>query len=129
MLDDIKYCQECGGPLHQVCIEGQMRPQCVTCGYIVFLDPKVAAVVLIEQKRRLLMVNRGVEPALGEWAFPSGYVDRGESVEDAAVREVKEETGLSVTLNTMVGLYSGNGNPVILVVYDARITGLSLIHI
>jgi len=123
MQHGIKYCQECGGALHEVSIEGQIRPQCMTCGYVVFLDPKVAAAVLIGQERRLLMVKRGVEPALGKWAFPSGYVDRGESVEAAAVREVKEETGLSITLNTMVGLYSGDGNPVVLVVYDACITG------
>ncbi|MEK8035665.1 MAG: NUDIX domain-containing protein [candidate division NC10 bacterium] len=44
--------------------------------------------VLAAMDGRLLMVRRGAEPALGRWAFPSGYVDRGETVEAAAVREV-----------------------------------------
>ncbi|MBM3944502.1 MAG: NUDIX hydrolase [SAR202 cluster bacterium] len=104
-------------------LEGKPRPHCAACGHVVFLDPKLAAVVLIGEERRILMVRRGVEPAMGRWAFPSGYVDRGETVEDAAVREVEEETGLRVTLNRLVGLYSSAGSHVVLAAYDARITG------
>lgn len=51
------------------------------------------------------------------WSFPAGYVDRGERVEDAAVREVREETGLAVRLDGLLGLYSATGNPVALAVY------------
>ncbi|MDA1189943.1 MAG: NUDIX domain-containing protein [Chloroflexi bacterium] len=123
MQHGIKFCQHCGNRLSEASIEGKTRQHCAECGHVVFLDPKLAAVVLIGEERRLLMVKRGVEPALGAWAFPSGYVDRGESVEQAAVREVQEETGLVVELNTMVGLYSRAESHVVLAVYDARITG------
>lgn len=100
-----------------------MRPSCEPCGRTYFLDPKVAAVVVTSERDMVLMVRRGVQPALGQWSFPSGYVDRGEAVEDAAVREVLEETGLSVRLTRLVGVYSREGSPIILVVFDAVVTG------
>lgn len=121
MTSPIRFCQHCGGTLRELFVEGKSRPHCPACGHIVFLDPKLAAVVLVEQEKRLLMVRRGVEPALGRWAFPSGYVDRGETVEDAAMREVEEETGLVVRLSGLLGLYSGAGFPVVLAAYHAEI--------
>ena len=88
MPGDINFCQRCGKELSETQIEGRTRPHCPACGYVVYLDPKVAAAVLVQEDGKLLLVKRGVEPAMGEWAFPSGYVDRGEVVEDAARREV-----------------------------------------
>ena len=88
-----------------------------------FLDPKVAAVVLVLRDGDLVLVRRGIEPAMGRWSFPSGYVDRGEVVEDAARREVKEETGLDVRLGGFVGLYSMSDSPVVLAVFSAVIIG------
>ncbi len=123
MPGDINYCQRCGERLSETRIEGRTRPHCPACGYVVYLDPKVAAAVLVLQDGKLLLVKRGVEPAMGEWAFPSGYVDRGEVVEDAARREVKEETGLDVELDGFVGLYSLAGNPVVLAVFSGKSTG------
>jgi ADP-ribose pyrophosphatase YjhB (NUDIX family) len=104
-------------------IERKTRRACPACGFIAFQDPKVAAAVLVLLDGGLVLVRRGVEPARGRWAFPSGYVDRGEVVEDAAVREVIEETGLSVSITGLVGLYSDAGSPVILAVYMADVLG------
>ena len=123
MPGDINYCQRCGTRLGERHIEGMMRPHCPSCGFVVFLDPKVAAVALVTDGDGLVMVKRGVEPEYGKWAFPSGYVDRGEVVEAAARREVKEETGLDVELDNLVGVYSLEGNPVVLVVFSAHIIG------
>lgn len=120
---DIKYCQQCGHGLAEKTIEGKVRPYCQSCGFVVFLDPKVAAVVLVSKDGKLVLVQRNIEPAFGRWSFPSGYVDRGEVVEDAAVREVKEETGLNVRLNDFIGLYSSTGDVVILAVYSAEVVG------
>ena len=83
----------------------------------------MAAVVVTSLHDMVLMVRRGVQPALGQWSFPSGYVDRAEAVEDAARREVMEETGLEVRLTRLVGVYSRTGISVILVVFDAVVTG------
>lgn len=120
---DASYCQRCGHELAVRESDGQDRPTCPQCGYVVFFDPKLAAVVLVEMEGKLVMVRRGVEPALGRWAFPSGYVDRGEAVEDAAVREVGEETGLQVEVTDFIGLYSRTGATVVLAVYAARVEG------
>ena len=99
------------------------RPYCAACGLIVFSDPKVAVVVLIQQDGRLVLVRRDIEPFMGYWSFPSGYVDRAQNVEEEAIREVKEETGLDVKLERLLGVYSRQGNPVILVAYAAEVTG------
>ncbi len=123
MASEFNYCQRCGQALGEKRIEGMMRPHCPACGYVVFLDPKVAAVALVVDDDGLVMVKRGVEPEYGKWAFPSGYVDRGEVVESAAMREVKEETGLDVELDALIGVYSLEGSSVVLVVYSAHIVG------
>ena len=126
MSGEINFCQHCGHRLVSREIEGKVRPCCPSCGHIVFQDPKIAAVVLVSTDGKLVLVRRGTEPALGRWSFPSGYVDRGEVVEDAAVREVKEETDLDVGLEDFVGLYSETDSPVVLAVYTAHIVGGSL---
>ena len=123
MRGDTNYCQRCSAELAEKQIDGKARRFCPSCGFVVYLDPKVAAVVLVSDRDKLVMVRRGVEPQMGRWAFPSGYVDRGEVVEHAAVREVKEETGLDVDLDGFIGLYSLEGSPVILAVYSAHVTG------
>ena len=123
MSGEFNFCNRCAAPLSERLIEGRMRPQCNECGNIVFLDPKVAAVAIVVDGDGLVMVKRGVEPEYGKWAFPSGYVDRGEVVEAAAVREVKEETGLDVALDRLIGVYSLDGYAVVLVVYSAHIIG------
>ena len=123
MNEDLKYCQRCGSALAGAEVQGRTRPHCPSCGFVVFLDPKLAAAVLIAIDDRLLFVRRAIEPGLGRWSFPSGYVDRGESVEEAAVREVREETGLDVRLTGLVGLYSSKDSPVVLAVYEGEVTG------
>ena len=86
-------------------------------------DPKVGVGVLAERRGKLLLVKRNHEPRFGEWSFPSGYVDAGEVVEEAAVRETKEETGLDVRIDTLLGAYSAPGERVIFLAYAARVSG------
>ena len=126
MPGEFNYCQRCGHTLAEKSIEDRPRPYCPSCGHVVFLDPKLAVVVLVTVDARLVLVRRATEPALGRWSFPSGYVDRGEPVEEAGQREVWEETGLDVRLRDMVGLYSSRDRPVVLAVYTAEVVGGSL---
>jgi len=123
MPSDNTYCHRCGEPLGEEHVAGALRPKCGSCGAVVFLDPKVAVVVIASQDSRILMVKRDIDPMMGRWSFPSGYVDRGEVVEDAAVREVREETNVDVSLDALLGVYSRKGAPVVLVAYAASIVG------
>ena len=88
---------------------------------MVFLDPKVAVVVLVAGSDKLLFVKRGAEPQIGKWCFPGGYVDRGEEVTAAARREVSEETGLEVEITSLIGVYSLPSNPVIVIAYTGAV--------
>ena len=72
---------------------------------------------------KLLLARRNHEPGMGLWTFPSGYVDAGEVVEEAAHRETVEETGAAVRLERLMGVRSEAGNPVVLIVYAGRIVG------
>ena len=92
-----------------------------TPGAPAYRDPKVAVAVIIADARGILLQQRAMEPRIGLWTFPSGYVDRGEQVERAAEREVREELGLPMILTHLLGVYSEPGNPVVLIVYTGTI--------
>ncbi|MEI7556193.1 NUDIX domain-containing protein [Candidatus Chlorohelix sp.] len=111
----------CATSLETMLSFGVTRPTCPMCGYIVFQDPKVVVVALVEYGGKVLLGKRNINPCLGKWSFLSGYVERCEKVEEAALREVKEETNLDVTLTALLGVYSDNNNPIILIVYRAEV--------
>ncbi len=75
---------------------GRQRRFCRYCGFIHFDDPKVAVAALISDGERVVLVRRAAVPAIGYWALPAGYMDADELPEEALVREVAEETGLTV---------------------------------
>ncbi|MEE8046532.1 MAG: NUDIX hydrolase [Dehalococcoidia bacterium] len=96
---------------------------CTDCGRTIWHDPKVAGAAIVPMDGGIVMIQRAIEPSIGKWSFPSGYVNRGEKIESAVEREVLEECGLEVEVGHLVGLYSEEGNAIILAVYEARITG------
>jgi ADP-ribose pyrophosphatase YjhB (NUDIX family) len=91
----------------------------VACERPIFLDPKLAVAVVVGIDGRILLQRRSINPGRGAWTFPSGFVDRGEVVEAAAVREVREEVRLDVQIDRLLGLYSTADSPVALAVYSA----------
>ncbi len=102
---------------------GTQRPACPNCRHVVYHDPKVAATCIVERKGRILMIRRALQPGMGLWCMPGGYVDRGEVVEEAAAREVFEETGLVVEVERLVGLFSEKGRQVMVAAFSAKETG------
>jgi len=97
-----------------------VRPVCTRCGFVFYLDPKIAVGTIIRtESGRIVLVRRAIEPGYGKWVFPGGYVDRGEPLTSAAIREAREECGLEVRLDSLVNIYSYPGRAPVIVVYAA----------
>jgi ADP-ribose pyrophosphatase YjhB (NUDIX family) len=120
---DYRFCPRCGGGLElRVVREGlRARPACSRCGLVVYLNPKVAACTITTVEGGIVLLKRAIEPEKGSWVFPGGFVDRGETVPDAAVRETLEEVNLRVGLTGILDVYSFPGNDVVVVVYAAHV--------
>ncbi len=115
------YCPICATPLVEKHIYSAQRLVCPACNYIHFLEPKVVTVVVLQYEGKFLLGRRNIDPAKGMWSFFSGYMERGEKVEEAAIREVKEETNLDVQLEQLIGIYSERGNPHVVIAYRASV--------
>jgi ADP-ribose pyrophosphatase YjhB (NUDIX family) len=123
--DTVRFCPLCGGLLERRVVDryGKREMVCAACRFVFYLNHKVVAATIPVEDGRILLTRRAIHPAHGKWTFPGGYVDWGEPVEAAAVRETYEETGLSVKLDGLVGVYSYPSTPVVIVVYEARVAG------
>lgn len=122
-MSAMNYCPNCATSLVTRVLHGRERPACPACGFVHYAGPKVAVGVILESEGRLFLGRRTIDPGRGKWSFPSGYVDLGESTAEAALREVKEETGYDARLTGLVGVYSTADRPVVFVVYGGEIVG------
>lgn len=122
---EYRFCPRCGGPLARRKLKAHEpeRMVCRDCSFIFYLDPKVVACALFSIDDRVALLRRGIEPAIHRWVFPGGYVDRGESVPEAAVRETREESHVNVKVSSLLGVYSYPGSPDVVVVYTAEVIG------
>jgi ADP-ribose pyrophosphatase YjhB (NUDIX family) len=123
---EFNYCPRCGALVKREMRFGQVRPVCPACGWIHFVDPKVAAAVLIEQDEHVLLVQRAGEPFRGLWTLPAGFINAGEDPAEAAARECLEETGLNVRVNRVLEIISGKEHPRgadFVIVYQAEVLG------
>lgn len=117
------YCPKCSTKLVQAAVAGRDRPACPACGYIVYRNPVPVSLVAATLGDKLLLIRRAEEPLKGFWAPPSGYVEYDESTEEAAVRETREETGLEVALDGLLGVFSRPNLGILFVAYHGRVIG------
>jgi ADP-ribose pyrophosphatase YjhB (NUDIX family) len=122
------------GTLQRVTLRVPVCPHCLhesgpivcdRCGWRWYANPKPAAAVLLERtdpgddEPSVLLLRRAVEPGLGEWDLPAGYLDPGESFEDGARREAREESGIEVRLTALAGVYHSPAANAVTAVYRA----------
>lgn len=120
------YCPHCGATMETAEAGGRVREVCPVCSFIMYRNPVPGAGVLVEMEGGILLVRRRQPPFVDWWALPAGYIEEDESVEQAAVRECKEETGLDIELLELFGVYSFPEGPVqsgIIIFYRARPVG------
>jgi ADP-ribose pyrophosphatase YjhB (NUDIX family) len=121
-----RFCPRCGSALERRLLKSTEpeRLVCTVCGFVFYIDPKIAVGTIIRgPDDRIVLVRRAIEPGYGKWVFPGGYVDRGEPLPLAAIREAREECGLDVRLDGLVNIYSYPGRTPVIVVYAATALG------
>lgn len=92
------YCRECGLCLTRAVPDGDNveRELCSACGYIEYHNPQILTTCMVHEGNRLLWIRRARAPDIGKWAIPGGFVEWGENLQQAACREIEEETGVSL---------------------------------
>jgi ADP-ribose pyrophosphatase YjhB (NUDIX family) len=121
-LAEARFCPRCGRPAE---VQFPRRITCPHCGYSAYYNPKpVACAIPVDDRGDVILLRRGFDPGRGLWTFPGGFVDLGESVEEAAHRETDEELGIPIELGALVGVYSRADERVVLIVFRARALGL-----
>ena len=122
----LNYCSRCGAELLFETVVGEDRDRhaCPSCGHIMYVNPRLVVTTLpITDDGEIVLIRRGIEPGLGSWAQPGGFLEIDETVNQGAIRETYEETGLLVEPGEIVGLYTRLEAAVVTIVFEARIVG------
>jgi ADP-ribose pyrophosphatase YjhB (NUDIX family) len=126
MAASINFCSRCGESLRFGPVSGEDRDRlaCHACGFVAYVNPRmVVTTIPVTDKGEVVLLRRGIEPGLGSWAQPGGFLEVDETVMESAIRETLEETGLLVTPGEIVGLYTRLEAAVVVVAFEARIAG------
>lgn len=117
------HCRLCGGRLgtRYVKAERCRRQVCAACGAVSYVNPKIVAAVLPLKNGKVYLLKRNIEPSRGFWTIPAGFMEMGETIEQAALRETREEIRSRAVLTGLHGLYSYPEATVVTVVYRGRL--------
>jgi ADP-ribose pyrophosphatase YjhB (NUDIX family) len=99
--------------------EDRERHVCAECGYIFYRNPSTVAGALPIVNGSVWLLRRAIEPRYGYWTWPAGYMEMGETVEEAAIRETREELGMEIEISSLLGVYSRPAVSIVQIVYLA----------
>jgi ADP-ribose pyrophosphatase YjhB (NUDIX family) len=105
-MNDWRFCPRCGAAAEHVGHGNERHLACAACGYVKYDNPLPTTIGLVESDGRLLLLRRADEPQRGWWDTVGGFVVAGESAEQAMLREAREEIGVAVTIEGLLGTYS-----------------------
>ena len=102
----MKFCSHCGQPVTMRVPEGDHRPRhvCTGCGTVHYQNPKIVAGCVPEHEGRILLCRRAIEPRRGYWTIPAGFMENGETTQDAARRESMEEAQADVEIGSLLAV-------------------------
>jgi ADP-ribose pyrophosphatase YjhB (NUDIX family) len=103
-MKEYNYCPICATPLQTGVIEGRERKYCPKCDFVDYKNPLPVALAVAVKGKKFLLIKRGIPPKKGMWASPSGFIETGETPEEACLRELKEETGVSGEIVKLIGV-------------------------
>ncbi|HET8784998.1 MAG TPA: NUDIX hydrolase, partial [Candidatus Limnocylindrales bacterium] len=116
----------CGSELGFGAIDGEDRDRlsCATCGHITYVNPRLVVTTLpVTDAGEIVLLRRGIEPGIGAWAQPGGFLEVDETVHQAAIRETQEETGLLVEPGAIIGLYTRLEAAVVTIAFESKVVG------
>jgi ADP-ribose pyrophosphatase YjhB (NUDIX family) len=104
----MKFCTHCGAALTVKVPSGDTLPRhvCEVCEAIHYVNPKIVAGCIPEWEERILLCRRAIEPRVGYWTFPAGFMELGESTEAAAARETLEEAQAAVRITSLYAVFT-----------------------
>jgi ADP-ribose pyrophosphatase YjhB (NUDIX family) len=110
----MNFCSECGAKLISKTPQGDDRSRavCEQCGWVHYENPTVLVAVFLYHNKKLFWTRRGIAPNQGLWAFPAGFVEKRESLRQAAVRELLEETGIALKPKQLIPMSLGSVLPI-----------------
>ena len=106
----LEYCSYCGSTNQHGFIDGNHRYHCVSCNTIHYENPKPTATIICMRNDELLLAKRAFSPAKGEWGLPGGFMELNETLNEAAMRELKEETNLDGKVKNILSTCSHYGS-------------------
>ncbi|MDF3019077.1 MAG: [(di)nucleoside polyphosphate] hydrolase [Steroidobacteraceae bacterium] len=100
----MNFCSNCGNRVVLKVPEADFLPRhvCENCGTIHYLNPKLVVGSVPEYQGRILLCKRGIEPRLGFWTIPAGFMENDETLEAGAAREAQEEAHIDVEIGSLL---------------------------